>query len=70
MNKHIKKAIRILGGQSRLAKALGKTQPFVSLMLNEQKPVPAGLCMRIEAVTEGQVTAVQILPNVFKPVVL
>ena len=70
MNKHIKKAIDIAGGQARLAKALEVTQPFISLMLNDQKTVPASLCMRIEALTEGEVTAIDILPSVFKPVQL
>ena len=70
MNKHIAKTIKIAGGQASLAKALGVTQPFISLMLNDQKTVPAGLCMRIEALTDGEVTAVDILPSVFKPVQL
>ena len=70
MNKHIAKAIKIVGGQTKLAKELGVTQPFISLLLNQVKPVPASLCMRIEALTEGQVTAVQILPKVFQPVTL
>ncbi len=65
MNKHIHKAIETAGSQTNLAKSLGVTQAFISLMLNEVKPVPARLYMKIERLTGGEVTAIDLLPEVF-----
>lgn len=68
MNKHIKKAIKILGSQKKLADALGVTQPFASLVLNEIKPIPPALCMKIQHATKGKVTALMLRPDVFSEI--
>jgi len=65
MNKHIQKAIKKAGGQTKLGDKLGYTQAFISLMLNEEKGIPAEACRKIEFITDGESTAEQILPKVF-----
>jgi len=68
MNKHIKETIRIVGGQTKLADALHVTQPFISLVLNEVKQVPAAFCMKIQHITEGEITAIDLRPDIFSPI--
>ena len=68
MNKHIKETIRIVGGQTKLADALDVTQPFISLVLNEVKKVPAAFCMKIQHITEGEITAIDLRPDIFSPI--
>jgi len=68
MNKHIKETIRIVGGQTKLADALDVTQPFISLVLNEVKQVPAAFCMKIQHITEGEITAIDLRPDIFSPI--
>lgn len=65
MNKHIQRAIKAVKGQNNLAVKLGYTQPFISLMLNDEKEIPAVACRKIEFLTDGESTAEQILPDVF-----
>ena len=59
-----------MGSQKKLADGIKKTQPFVSLMLHDIKPVPSAICMDIEALTKSGVTAIQLRPDVFKRVIL
>jgi len=68
LNKHIKKAIIAVGGQANLAEALNVTQPFISLVLNEIKQVPASFCMKIEHITQGEITAIDLRPDIFSAI--
>lgn len=60
----LRKAIRLLDGQSQLAKAIGKTQGHVSVWLARGK-VPAEVCLGIETATAGEVTRYDLRPDVF-----
>lgn len=68
MNRHINKAIKAAGSQEKLADKFGCTQAFISMLLNEIKPVPAEFCRKIEFITDGESTAEQILPKVFNKI--
>lgn len=60
----LEKAIELVGGQTRLAKAVGKKQGHVSAWLRRGY-VPAELAIPIERLTEGQVTRHELLPAVY-----
>lgn len=62
MNKHMKKAIELLDGQVNLAKVLGVQQSYISHMLTERQPVSSKMAMKIEALTDGQIKAVDLCP--------
>ena len=61
----IEKAVQLAGGQTSLAKAIGVSPSFVSQWLSGARPVPAARCRAIEAATDGQVTSVDLRPDVF-----
>lgn len=65
MNLLIKKAIDVLGSQAELARAIGKSGPFIHGMLHNNKAVPAALCIGIEAASGGAVTRYELRPDVF-----
>jgi DNA-binding transcriptional regulator YdaS (Cro superfamily) len=65
MNTQIEKAVAIKGSQAEFAKAISKSQPFVNDMLHGKKRVPAELCQKIEAATNGAVTRYDLRPDVF-----
>jgi DNA-binding transcriptional regulator YdaS (Cro superfamily) len=64
----LRKAIKSVGGQAKLAKLLGKKQGQVNNWLHRDKKVPADLCADIEAATGGAVTCQQLRPDVFRSV--
>jgi DNA-binding transcriptional regulator YdaS (Cro superfamily) len=64
----LRKAIKEVGGQAKLAKLLGKKQGQVGNWLHRDKKVPAALCADIEALTGGAVTREQLRPDVFRSV--
>jgi len=61
----IEKAVEILGGQTKLARAVGVKPSFVSQWLSGQRPVPATRCGAIESATGGKVTREDLRPDVF-----
>lgn len=65
MNQNIQKAVEVLGSQAAMAKAVGVSQPFVNDMLHSRKRVPAELCQKMEAATNGAVTRYELRPDVF-----
>jgi len=68
MNKHIQLGIKCAGSQKKLGDLLGYTQPFISLMLHEEKEVPSEACRKIQFITNEKSTAEQILPHVFEKI--
>jgi DNA-binding transcriptional regulator YdaS (Cro superfamily) len=64
----LRKAIKEVGGQAKLAKLLGKKQGQVGNWLHRDKKVPAAVCADIEAATGGAVTCQQLRPDVFRSV--
>lgn len=61
----IEKAIAICGSQYKLADAIGVNQSFVSQMAKDSKPVPARLCRKIHAATDGQVSLASLRPDLY-----
>lgn len=63
---HIKRAVKICGGQAHLATMVDVTQGFVSQLVTGVRPVPPALCQHIEKATRGEVTCEQLRPDVFR----
>lgn len=64
----IKRAVELLGSQLALAKALGVTPVTVNQWVrpngaNSSRPVPPKQCVRIEALTNGQVSRRDLRPD-------
>lgn len=65
MNKHIKKAVEIIGSQRALADQLGIRPVQVFKWYHGNSAVPAIRCAAIEAATNGAVTRYDLRPDVF-----
>lgn len=65
--KYLKKAIRIAGGQSALARACGGSvrQQHIWNWLNRDGKVPAEHVLAIERATAGRVTRHQLRPDIY-----
>ena len=63
--KYLEKAIKIAGGQTALAKLIGRRQSHVSTWLYRDKKVPAVAARLIDEALDGQVTRYQLRPDVF-----
>lgn len=61
----LEKAIRVVGGQTELAKRLGKRQGHVWAWLNRDKKVPAEMVLPIERATAGEVTRHELRPDLY-----
>lgn len=61
---HLKRAIRLLGGQQMLAQRLNITQQAVSLWVRRSL-IPVSHAVLVEALTERKVTKEQLRPDVF-----
>ena len=62
----LERAVKLAGGQSALAKALGVKQGHVWYWLNGAKRVPAEHCAAIEEATGGAVKRFQLRPDLFE----
>ena len=60
----IERAIKRLGSQAALAKALGVKQPTISEWLRGDRQVPAERCPDIERATGGAVRCEELRPDV------
>lgn len=61
----LKKAIKLVGGQSALARAIGVQQPHIFNWLNRNKKVPASHVISIERATNGEVTRFDLRPDIY-----
>lgn len=59
----IQQAIEIMGGQSKLADAVGISPMAVNKWIKNR--VPAERCAAVEKATEGKVTRQQLRPDIF-----
>lgn len=66
-NPVVVRAIKIAGGQTKLAEALGVGQGLVWQWLNNRRPTAAKHGLRIEEITTGKVTRYDWCPRVFGP---
>jgi len=64
MSNYIQKAADILGGQARLARAVGVKPPTVNQWANGDRPVPVGRCPQIEQLTGGSIRCEDLRPDV------
>jgi len=64
----IEKAIdHFHGSRSALCRAIGMTPQFLSQVCTGKRPLPPRYAVLIEEVTGGNVTAAELLPEVFTP---
>ena len=61
----IDKAVRIVGSRGKLATELGVTPVFVSQMKTGDRAIPPRLCMPIQKLTNREVLAEQLRPDIF-----
>lgn len=59
----IKKAVKIIGGQTKLATVLGTKQSVVFHWINRHGQAPAKYIARISELTNGQVTVADLLAD-------
>lgn len=67
MNVHIKKAVDILGSQTKLANACGVKQAHIWNWLNRNKLITLENALMIERATEGKVSKEDIRPDLYPP---
>lgn len=63
MNTNIERAVAVVGGQSRLAAAIGVTPPAIAEWRRGSRPVPIERCVQIEQATEGVVRRWDLRPD-------
>lgn len=64
--KLIKKAIQICEGQEKMASDLGlRSQGSISQWVTGRRPLPPKHCIKIEQLTDGEVTRYQLRPDIF-----
>lgn len=64
-NSALDDAVRVVGSQAKLARAIGVSQVFVSQMCSNLKAIPPKLCSKIELATQRKVSRAQLRPDVF-----
>ncbi|WP_444890024.1 transcriptional regulator [Microbulbifer sp. CnH-101-E] len=65
INSAIDDAVRVVGSQAKLARAIGVTPVFVSQMRRGLRAVPPKLCTKIELATQRKVSRACLRPDVF-----
>ncbi|WP_444945653.1 transcriptional regulator [Microbulbifer sp. VTAC004] len=65
INTAIDDAVRVVGSQAKLARAIGVTAVFVSQMRRGLRAVPPKLCTKIELATKRKVSRASLRPDVF-----
>lgn len=63
--RHLQRAVKIAGGQTALANAIGVQQAHVWNWLNRDRTLPAEHVRAIEKATGGQVTRFDLRPDIF-----
>lgn len=63
MSNAISRAVGAVGGQSRLAAAIGVTPPAIADWRKGVRPVPIERCVQIERVTAGSVRRWDLRPD-------
>lgn len=62
---HLKRAIAMVGGTTKLAELIGVNQPVVSNWLHPDRNVPPRRAIDIEYATDGKVTREDLCPELF-----
>lgn len=61
----LKLAVAICGSQKEMAGKLGISQNHLSNCVNGRANIPAKYCRKIEAITNGDITAEELRPDIF-----
>jgi len=61
----IKRAIKKVGSQKKLAEAIGLSQQGVSYLLNSSSRVSAEVAIKIERATAGEISRAELRPDLF-----
>lgn len=61
----LRRAIEILGSQSRAAEVVGVKQPTISWTSRHGQKVPAEWCIPLERATEARVTRQELRPDLY-----
>jgi DNA-binding transcriptional regulator YdaS (Cro superfamily) len=67
MKTFIEKAVDVCGGQTALAKIIGKSQNHVWNWVHRDSKVPAESCIPIEKATDGAVHRSDLRPDIYPP---
>jgi len=59
----ISKAVKLIGGQSKLAKIVGTTQTAISNWVNRHQQTPAKYIRTVSELTNNEVTVEQLLAD-------
>lgn len=62
----LKRAVRIAGGQTALARLIHRKQAHIWNWLNVSKRVPAEAVLAIEDAVSGQVTRFELRPDIYR----
>lgn len=65
---HIERAVALHGSQTKLARAMGCSQQYISWLLKEADQISAETAMGLEKATSGSVKASDIRPDLPWPV--
>lgn len=61
----LSRAIAAVGGQSELARRIGKTQGHISSWLRRDAKVPAECVLAVESACDGEVTRYELRPDIY-----
>jgi DNA-binding transcriptional regulator YdaS (Cro superfamily) len=64
-SEHVRRAVKIMGGQKKLARAIDRSQQYVSALTNGRYPCSAEAAVKIDDATAGVVSAKQLRPDLF-----
>jgi DNA-binding transcriptional regulator YdaS (Cro superfamily) len=64
-NRHVAKAIKLLGSQGKLAAKMGITRAHVSRLLFQERKITAESAVKMEKATRGQVRRKAVRPDLF-----
>jgi DNA-binding transcriptional regulator YdaS (Cro superfamily) len=63
--RHLQRALKILGSQSAIARAIGIRQQTVSEVFLDGRQAPAKWCIPLERATDGKVTRHELRPDLY-----
>jgi DNA-binding transcriptional regulator YdaS (Cro superfamily) len=61
----LRRAVKLVGSQAKLARIVKVAQPSVWWIINNRSKVPAEWCLLIEAATAGEITAHELRPDLY-----
>lgn len=65
---HLIRAVALFKTQAEFGRAIGRSQQYVSFLLNNAKKIPAEIAIAIDSVTGGAVSKSQLCPKLWPPI--